>query len=118
MRSLALTGSVVLSVLVGCSDLEGGNRAPAREACVALCDRWIEGDGCEVDRDACVARCVDDTNAFTERCMLAARAYYECSLLVSWSCPVAPAEPETDDARCQDEQSDWLSCKLVGEPRP
>lgn len=118
MMSPSRAGLIVLVVASGCNSLEGGNRAPARESCEALCDRWIEGEGCEVDRASCSSTCVADTDAFTERCMLAARAYYDCSLLVSWSCPVAPDQPATDDARCEHEKSDWLSCKLIGEPRP
>lgn len=60
--------------------------------------------------------CIADTNAFDERCLAAARAYYECGVVVAWACPVAPDQPETDDARCEAEERAYLTCKITGDP--
>lgn len=89
-----------------------------RAACEDLCVVWAASEGCQIPEGPCGKGCAVDSRGFAERCLLAARLYYECSLGVAWSCPGAPDVPETSDARCADEEKEWLSCKVTGAPRP
>lgn len=120
MTALIRKGPFVLVSLVtslGCTSIEGGNRGPATIACLDLCDAQAGGEGCSsAMHQTCDATCIADTNLFTERCLLAARAYYECSLQVGWACPAAPDRPETEDARCAAEERVYLACKITGDP--
>lgn len=110
-----LAALILAAGAAACNSVEGGNRVATLAACEALCDLQKQGAGCRFPAEQCYRPCVADTLAFTEECMVEARAYYECAALVTWSCPGEPGRPQTGDARCAAEERAWLGCKLPGD---
>jgi hypothetical protein len=98
-----------------CSSVEGGDRTDSQASCEALCAAEESGAGCAVDGGACDAACAADTSAFSEECLVKAKAYYDCASQLAYACPVAPTAPETADRACQTEQAAWLTCRITGE---
>jgi hypothetical protein len=113
----ALAVPLALPGLLGgaCSSIEGGDRTDSQTSCEALCAAEESGAGCALDGGACGASCTADTSAFSEDCLVKAKAYYDCASQLAYACPVAPTEPETADVTCQSEQAAWLTCRITGE---
>jgi hypothetical protein len=109
---------LLAAVLLAACEVEAGNQKATIAACGDLCAAQQGAPGCTVSAEACGTRCVDDTVALDERCLLVAQRYYACAAEVAWSCPNRPDLPETEDARCAPEQHAWLVCAVTGMPPP
>lgn len=111
-----LLAGVLVALLGSCADIDGGHRAAALEACRARCETQSLAAGCAAPLGPCHQGCEDDANGLSERCVVVARSYHECSIEVAWSCPVAPDRPETDDTRCEEDRRAYLRCRVMGAP--
>jgi hypothetical protein len=109
--------ALLLGVLLSgaaCTSVAGGDREATAEDCATLCVLQHGAEGCSGSAEACSAACVADTDAFSEDCLVKARAYYQCAALLSWSCPTAPDRPENADSRCDAARHDLLVCTVTG----
>jgi hypothetical protein len=110
------SGTVFLSacLLAACGGIAGGDRDATIADCVALCAAQAAAPGCDGATAACDGVCAADGMAFTEDCLVKARAYYDCAAPLAYACPGAPGHAETADTACAAAESAYLLCKIAG----
>jgi len=110
-------GALLLSscLLAACGGIAGGDRDLTIASCRALCAVQAASPSCDPSPATCDAFCAADGMAFTEDCLVAARAYYDCAARLTYACPGAPDRALTADSGCATAESAYLRCKITGQ---
>jgi len=111
----ALFRALPALALAACGGIAGGDRDATIASCQTLCAVEAAAPGCSKTATACDASCAADGMAFSEDCLVKAKAYFDCAAPLTYACPVASFRAETADATCNADEHAYLLCKLTGQ---
>lgn len=114
VRDLSAAAALLVA-LAACGGIAGGDRDATIASCKTLCAAQAGAPGCSRIATACDASCVADGMAFSEDCLVKAKAYFDCAAPLGYACPIRPDGAVAADSTCDARRHAYLLCKLTGQ---